>query len=884
MAEAGQDPAWTEDARARVLRDYDIVDAARDPAIQDIVGFAANLCRAPIGLVSLVEQDRQWFAARVGLDAEETPRSQSFCAFAMLGDAVLIVPDATKDPHFADNPLVTGPPHIRFYAGAPLRSPEGAPLGSLCIIDSVPREGLSEEQLAGLTLLARQVMAQLELRRLRRLQAIREAEVETMLAAAEFVGKWDWDIAKDTVTADAAFARMYSVAPEEAAIGLPIAGFVAGIHPDDRARVEREIGQALAGDGAFRSEYRVRRGDGAVHWVKASGQVERDGAGKPVRLPGVVVDITARKSAETALGQSESIWRTMADAIPQLAWMTDREGWIFWYNQRWYDYTGTTLETMQGWGWRDVHHPDHVERVVARISECFAAGTPWEDTFPIRGKDGSYRWFLSRALPIRDESGAIMRWFGTNTDVTGQFEVEAALRESEAKFRAIADAMPQMVWSTLPDGFHDYYNARWYEFTGVPVGSTDGEGWNDMFHPDDQQNAWTRWSHSLATGEPYDIEYRLRHHSGQYRWTLGLALPIRDDEGRITRWFGTCTDIHATKEAAEALNAAQTRLQLALSASQIGIWELDAGTGALTWDGRIRTIAGFQDERAPVYSGDFLPIIHPEDRARIDAAIQEAIAGSGEIEEEFRLASSIDGANLWILIQGQRVVRQDGSIHLIGTALDIDERKRFAEERALVAQELSHRIKNIFAVISGIIGLSVRSFPEAKDFAMQLRERLAALGRAHDFVRPHSTDSGAPGGESRFQDLMRELFAPYVQREIPQVQIEGDDLTIDARAATPLSLLFHELATNATKYGALSRPEGSVVLRGTRVGEQFEVDWKERGGPAILAAATHEGFGTRLSRLSVESQLKGAISRVWEPDGLRVKVSIPLSAIAPPKS
>ena len=104
-----------------------------------------------------------------------------------------------------------------------------------------------------------------------------------------------------------------------------------------------------------------------------------------------------------------------------------------------------------------------------------------------------------------------------------------------------------MVWVTRPDGYHEYYNRRWYEFTGVPDGSTDGEGWNGMFHPDDQERAWARWRHRLDTGEPYEIEYRLRHHSGDYRWTLGRALPVRDARGEIERWFGTCTDIDAMK-------------------------------------------------------------------------------------------------------------------------------------------------------------------------------------------------------------------------------------------------------------------------------------------------------------------------------------------------
>lgn len=128
---------------------------------------------------------------------------------------------------------------------------------------------------------------------------------------------------------------------------------------------------------------------------------------------------------------------------------------------------------------------------------------------------------------------------------------ERQLYESEAKFHAIANSVDQMIWSTLPDGFHDYYNDRWYEFTGMPEGSTDGEAWNGMFHPDDQEKAWRRWRHSLTTGAQYEIEYRLRHRSGEYRWVLGRAQPVRDEEGRILRWYGTCTDIHEIKMAQE---------------------------------------------------------------------------------------------------------------------------------------------------------------------------------------------------------------------------------------------------------------------------------------------------------------------------------------------
>jgi PAS domain S-box-containing protein len=163
--------------------------------------------------------------------------------------------------------------------------------------------------------------------------------------------------------------------------------------------------------------------------------------------------------------------------------------------------------------------------------------------------------------PILDADGAVSGIFVQGHDITERILAEQALQESERRFRTLADAMPQMVWSTRPDGYHDYYNARWYEFTGMPDGSTDGAAWNGMFHPDDQERAWTLWRHSLATGEPYRIEYRLRHRSGQYRWTLGRALPVRNEAGEIVRWFGTCTDISEIKEVEADLQAANDEIQ-----------------------------------------------------------------------------------------------------------------------------------------------------------------------------------------------------------------------------------------------------------------------------------------------------------------------------------
>jgi PAS domain S-box-containing protein len=395
-------------------------------------------------------------------------------------------------------------------------------------------------------------------------------------------------------------------------------------------------------------------------------------------------------------------------------------------------------------------HPDDRESVSAEIAEGITKPGPVRFEYRLQRPDGEVRWVVASGRVIFDEKGEPQRFPGIVVDITEERRIAEQLAESELRFRTLADTMPQMVWSTLPDGYHDYYNARWYEFTGMPDGSTDGEAWNGMFHPDDQERAWSVWRHSLATGEPYYIEYRLRHHSGEYRWVLGQALPIRDSANQIVRWFGTCTDINETKIA--------------------------------------------------------------------------------------------------------------------------------QEEREVIAQELSHRIKNIFAVIGGIVSLAARTYPEASGFAAELRGRIIALGKAHDFVRPHSSASGPRDNPNSLKQLIAELMSPYKLSGEERVQIVGDDVIIDEAAATPLALAFHELATNAAKYGALSHSSGVVSIEIARGTDTARVIWRELGGSAG-PMSDKQGFGSRLMTLSVEGQLRGKLTRRWEPQGLVAELDMPLISL-----
>lgn len=190
------------------------------------------------------------------------------------------------------------------------------------------------------------------------------------------------------------------------------------LHPDDRAATLAAWKHSLRTGEPLSAEYRFRKFTGEYAWFLGKAVPERDAQGKITRWFGTLTDISEKKKFEES-------FRVLANTIPQLAWMADESGSIFWYNDRWMEYTGSTLDEMRGWGWEKVHHPDHVSRVVAKIRHSFETGEPWEDTFPLRGRDGTYRWFLSRATPIRDASRKVTRWFGTNTDVTDQMEASA---------------------------------------------------------------------------------------------------------------------------------------------------------------------------------------------------------------------------------------------------------------------------------------------------------------------------------------------------------------------------------------------------------------------------------------------------------------------------
>jgi PAS domain S-box-containing protein len=259
-------------------------------------------------------------------------------------------------------------------------------------------------------------------------------------------------------------------------------------------------------------------------------------------------------------------FRKLAEHIPTLCWMADADGYIFWYNRRWYDYTGATPTNMQGWGWQRVHDPKALPEILDRWKDAISKAVPFEMVFSIRGKDGQLRPFLTRISPAFDENGVLTNWYGVNTEISRQVEAEAAFAQSEAKFRVLADTMPQIVWSATPDGILDYFNARWYEYTGIPIGSLDRSLILSIFYPADLGHVIAVWQSAQASGSPCQFECRLRRHDSAYRWHLTRVNADRDASGAVTKWYGACTDIEDIVQARHILQKSQTELEAEISA------------------------------------------------------------------------------------------------------------------------------------------------------------------------------------------------------------------------------------------------------------------------------------------------------------------------------
>lgn len=434
-----------------------------------------------------------------------------------------------------------------------------------------------------------------------------------------------------------------------------------------------------------------------------------------------------RARAEAALRESEARFRDLADNMSQFAWMADEKGFIFWYNQRWFEYTGTTLEEMQGWGWKKVHHPEHVDRVVKRIQHSWDTGEIWEDTFPIRSKEGEFRWFLSRAVPIRDASGKILRWFGTNTDITSTREQEQRVRASEARLRLAMQAANLALWQWDVVKDKIYWSHDSHELSSMEPHQAVGglQHFLNLVHRNDREAVEHSLRSCLSNGKPFQAEFRTRKSENTYAWVLSTAYLTTDSTDNSTVMVGVNLDITERKKSELEIKLSEERLRNAAESAGFGMLHIDLLEETTAFSPEMKRMLGLPDNAENnLKFGEVPDWIHPKDRSAYRKHLQESAAlPEGKNQSLDHRIIRPDGETRWVRLHARPVFTGKGSrrkaTQLIGTLLDITSQRQFeqslkeARQMAEAANEsksaflanMSHEIRTPMTAIMGYIDL-----------------------------------------------------------------------------------------------------------------------------------------------------------------------------------
>lgn len=459
---------------------------------------------------------------------------------------------------------------------------------------------------------------------------------------------------------------------------------------------------------------------GKSKWWDVEVSPVHDNAGALVWVLAVSRDITLRKLTDTALAASEQRFRALADNMAQLAWMADGDGSIFWYNQRWLDYTGTTLEEMAGWGWKSAHHPDHVERVVKKIRRCFESGRIWEDTFPLRAADGSFRWFLSRARPIKDESGKVTLWCGTNTDVTDQRNASQRLRQ----LARLIELSHEPILVRSPQSGIVLWNRGCEVLYGYSRSEAIGQKTHDLLHS----------SHAES---PIDIDEELES-SGT--WSGELKRITKDGSEvwvdcrkELIRWSDDSVVLETNRDITQTRKAGQVRdlligevnhrvkntlaiVQSVVSQTARNAKDVDGFVSAIT--GRLQSLARAHNVLA--------------DTSWLGTQLRVLIASQLDVIAE--LQSRFDLAGDDIIIPPQAALQLSSILHELATNAVKHGALLSPNGRISIAWCLTARTPLSLEIIWKEFGGPKVNTPDARGFGLSLIERSASLPHLHTRV------------------------------------------------------------------------------------------------------------------------------------------------------
>jgi PAS domain S-box-containing protein len=688
--------------------------------------------------------------------------------------------------------------------------------------------------------------------------------------------------------------RLFGYRAEEI-IGEPVRILI----PADRHTEEDRILSRIAAGELFEHFDTIRlHKNGSLIDVSISISPVRDGCGRIIGAAKIARAIGGRKRAEEALHESEERFRTLADAIPQLAWMANADGWIYWYNRRWYEYTGTSPEQMEGWGWKGVHDLETLSGVLERWERSITTGEPFEMVFPLRGANGLFRPFLTRVHPLKNAKGRVVQWFGTNTDVEELKRAEAALRESEERERqrrqeletTLAVIPVAVFFSEDKDCARITANATGYKLLRISEGTNASKSASEDERPSNFETYTATgellpadqlpMQRAAATGKSIEgFEHELRFSDGGHKHLFGNALPLFDAAGEVRGAVGAFLDITERRHQEERLSALAAFNEGALRSLGEGVYTIDCQGLVTSMNPAAEELFGWTFAELRGKKMHDMTHHHYRDGRPFPAC---ECAGFQVLTHEKPLKNHEDvfihknGAFFDVIYTITPLRDSCGKIiGLIVVFSDISERKKREAQMQVLLHEVNHRAKNMLAVVQSVARQTAAANP--KEFLQRFSERVQALATSQDLLVK------AEWRGVELAELVRGQLAHLQDLIGSRIELKGPSLLISSSAAQMLGMTIHELGTNAAKYGALTVAEGRIAIHWGHeddgVGcETFTMSWREQGGPPVSPPSTN-GFGSTVIVAVTESSLDAKVELDFLKTGLRWRLQCPAANI-----
>lgn len=559
-------PNSDEDARLAALLRYHVLDTHLEKQFDDIARLASQVCDTPMALISLVDKDRQWFKAKVGVDVPGTSRDISACHYTIMKPDLHILKDMREDERFKNNPMVIGAPYVRFYAGAPLNTPSGYRVGTVCVLDTKPRE-LTPYQQEVLVMLSNQVVTLLELRLAQATAAEAVERINLALDSGAIVGSWVWDVQEDRVTGDERFARAFDLDAEEMRIGKRISDVVTSIHPDDVDDVRQTISDNLITGGSYRKQYRVRQPEGGWRWVEASGRVEMDAQGKPLRFLGVLVDIDEHKRTELNLAKTSQRYKVLFDSIDEgfciLKVVFDKEDKPYdivyeEVNPGFEKHTG--MRDVVGRSAKQILGEDYEDHWVNAYGEVVRTGRPVRFINKVAALE---KWFEVSAFRIGEEGNYRAAVIFNN--ITERHQAEVALQESEANLKLMLESAHEYaIISTDPEGIIQRWNSGAESIFGIKAQEMIGKTIDLIFTEEDRQAGIPDQERRVAAkhGRASDERWHTRS-GGDTFYASGIMAAMHNENQVLTGFVKIARDMTEQQRNQEALLEARNAAEAA---------------------------------------------------------------------------------------------------------------------------------------------------------------------------------------------------------------------------------------------------------------------------------------------------------------------------------